>query len=216
MRKARRVTVGVWSMVAFGLLIFLSQVYMPKDLQKEVDTLEATGILDRVTGKGEHHSTTATELWKDHLLFGCGGWGYAHLGRLKLKPEMRQKVATVGGINVHNDSLQFLAEHGLVGFGLMVTIVLMLLAPVFFGWKQLVKQCRFKKGKDLPPKPVQIFVLPAPVFIILMTLVSTFIHSFSDCPLRSPAVLTLFVILLAALPGFMPRHEELLHHHHHS
>jgi len=213
MRKARRVILGGWSLVVFGLLVFFARMFMPENLQREVGTLEATEMLDRVTGKNEYHSSTATALWKDHPLFGCGGWGYAHLGLLKLKPEERRRAATVGGINVHNDHLQFLTEHGLVGFGAMVSIVVLLLAPVFLGWKQLVKECRFKKGKDLPPKPVSVFALPAPVFCILVSLLATFIHAFGDCPLRSPAVLTLSFVLLAALPGFMSKGSGSHHHH---
>jgi len=214
MSRARRVTVGVWSLVIFGLLVFFARMFMPENMQREVHSLEAVGVLDRMTGKGEHHATAATALWKDHLLFGCGGWGYAHLGLRKLKPEERRRAVTVGGINVHNDHLQFLAEHGLVGFGAMTAIALLLLVPVFSDWRRLVNQCRFKKGKDLPPKPVLIFALPAPVFFILITILTTFIHAFSDCPLRSPAILMLYFVSMAALPGFMPKMEEEHHHHH--
>lgn len=215
MKKARRVIVGMWSVLAFCLFAFFAWLFMPSNIQKEMHTLETTSMLDRVTGKGEHHSSTATALWQDHFLFGCGGWGYSHLGLLKLKPEDRRRAATIGGANVHNDHLQFLAEHGLVGFGAMMAIALMLLAPVYFGWKQLIKECRFKKGKDLPPKPVQVFVLPAPVFIILVTILATFIHAFSDCPLRSPAILMLYFVSMAALPGFMPKPADSGRHHHH-
>ncbi len=214
MPKAKRVKVGVWSLMIFGLLVFFSQLFMPENLQKEVSSLETTGVLDRVTGKGEHHSSTATALWKDHRLFGCGGWGYVHLGPLKLKPEERHRFNSIGGANVHNDHLQFLTEHGLVGFGALVAIALLLLAPIFSDWRHLVLACRFKKAKDLPPRPIQIFVLPAPVFFILITLLATFLHAFADCPLRSPAILMLSFISLAALPGFMPKIEKLKKHHH--
>ena len=110
----------------------------------------------------------------------------------------------IGGINVHNDYLQLLAEHGTVGFGLLVAMVVLLIMPIAKAWKVLMKATRFLSKKEAPPSPVAFFVLPAPVFCILLTALATLIHAFGDCPLRSPAVLTLFFVSLAAMPGFLP------------
>lgn len=227
MGRARRFTVGVWSVLAFSVLIFFATVTMPERIRREVKSLGAATVLNRVTGKAQYHTTVATSLWKEHRLFGCGGWGYRHL----CGPQMRKlgidtrALQDVGGANVHNDYLQFLAEHGLAGFGALVAIVVMLLLPVVRQWRKMVLDTRFQKPKDLPPKPVQIFILPAPAFFLLLTVLATLIHAFGDCPLRSCAVLTLFYIVLAAIPGFMPKHgvdaaapvfkEEHHHHHHH-
>ena len=72
-------------------------------------------------------------------------------------------------------------------------------------WRAMVESIRFIPTKEQPPQPVQLFVIPAPVFCILATAVATFIHGFGDCPLRSPAVLTLFLVSLACMDGFLPR-----------
>lgn len=213
MRRARRVFVGVWSMVVFALVIFFATVSMPEKIRKEVDTLGTTVVLDRVTGRGQYHAQVATAIWKDHALFGCGGWGYLHLCVPKMQElniDLKQ-LQVVGGINVHNDYLQALAEHGLVGFGALAALVLLLIWPVARQWRNMANDLRFVKAKKLPPKPVQIFVLPAPAFFIMVTLAATMIHAFGDCPLRSCAVLDLYFISLAALPGFMPKHEHQQH-----
>lgn len=208
MHRARRVVIGVWSVVAFGLIFFFASLFMPEDMQKELNTVHTTEVLDRVSGRGQYHTRIATELWKDHLLFGCGGWGYSHLCMTKMTPEELKQLQGVGGSNVHNDYMQFLAEHGAVGFGAMVSLVLLLLLPILGEWKRLVRSARFKKGKAAPPRPVQVFAVPAPVFILLTAEVASLIHAFGDCPFRSPAVLMLFYIILAALPGFMPKRES--------
>ncbi len=202
-RRAERVKVGVLSMLAFGLIVFFSVIFAPEAVQREVDTLGTTVVLDRVTGRGQYHSRVAFEVWKDNLLFGCGGWGYLHACIPKMTDEELKHLQTVGGINVHNDHLQFLAEHGLVGAGAMLALVVMLIWPIGVEWRYRARALRFAKGKNLPPRPINIFAAPAPVFIILCTALATLIHAFGDCPLRSPAVLTLFFISLAALPGFM-------------
>ena len=137
-----------------------------------------------------------------------------------------RNIQITGGINVHNDYLQFLAEHGIVGFGCLVAIVILLLAPLSGDLRQMARSVRFLPAKDQPPRPVSLFIVPAPVFCILMTATATFIHGFGDCPLRSPAVLTLFFASLAAMDGFMPhiqanpeeeaaRHRRRRHPHRH-
>jgi O-antigen ligase len=178
---------------------------MPENIRREVDTLDTAAVLDRVTGKGQYHVRVATEIWKEYPLFGCGGWGYRHFCIPKMTEAEYKDIQRVGGINVHNDYLQFLAEHGTVGFGAILAMVVMLCWPVGVAWNALIKAVRFAKPKDLPPKPVQLFVLPSPVFFIALALVATLVHGFGDCPLRSPAVLSLFFASLAAMPGYIPK-----------
>ncbi len=205
MSRAARVRKGTIALAVTGFVVFFAVQSIPDDMQAEVNTLNADEVLTRVTGKGQYHARVATEIWKDNFLFGCGGWGYKHFCIPKMTPQERKRIQAVGGINVHNDYLQFLAEHGFVGFGLMVASVLLLLAPVFAAWKRLYRDIRFAKASDLPARPVALFVLPAPAFCILMTTLATFIHGFGDCPLRSAAVLVLFYVSIASLPGFLPK-----------
>ena len=126
----------------------------------------------------------------------------------KMTEKELRNIQQVGGINVHNDYLQFMAEHGMIGFGCIVAIVVMLIWPLGRVWRAMMNSIRFIPPKDQPPPPVAIFVVPAPVFCILSAVVATLIHCFGDCPMRSPAVLSLFFIELAAMDGFLPRVKE--------
>ncbi len=212
MKKSQRVKVTVFSAIALTLISLCAVTFMPDDLHREVDTLDTTGVLDRVTGKGQYHVRVATEIWKSHPIFGVGGWGYKHFCLQYMTDKELRQLQMVGGVNVHNDYLQFLAEHGVVGLGLIVAIVMMTVWPIGKVWRALVAAYRFTPPKDQPPQPMQIFVLPAPVFCILMAAVATFIHGFGDCPLRSPAVLSLFFVSLATIDGYMPRIKKGSHH----
>jgi len=205
MKRAQRVKAGALSVPVLALIALCAVMFMPADLQREVNTLNTTEVLDRVTGKGQYHVRVATEIWKDHFLFGVGGWGYKHYCMQYMTDRELRELQTVGGMNVHNDYLQFLAEHGLVGFGLLASVVLLLLWPLGRIWRAMVDSVRFIPTKRQPPQPIQVFVLPAPVFCILATAAATFVHGFGDCPLRSPAVLTLFLVSLAAMDGYLPR-----------
>lgn len=212
LKKAQRVKATVFSAVALTLISLCAVTFMPADLQREVDTLDTTGVLDRVTGKGQYHVRVATEIWKKHPLFGVGGWGYKHFCLQYMTDKELRNIQMIGGANVHNDYLQFLAEHGAVGFGLLVAIVLMVVWPVGKVWKALVNAYRFTPSKEQPPQPIQIFVLPASVFCIAMAAVATVIHGFGDCILRSPAVLSLFLVSLGTMDGFLPRIKKHGHH----
>ena len=204
LRRAQRVKAAAVGMLVVGAIVFAASLFAPEDLRREVDTLGTTEVLDRVTGRGQYHVRVATAIWREHKLFGVGGWGYVHFCLPMMTPEEREDVQMVGGINVHNDYLQFLAEHGVVGFGALVAMVILLVWPVGHAWRRMARNTRFLKPKDLPPKPVLIFALPAPVFCLLVAVTCTLVHAFGDCPLRSPAVLTLFLVTLAAMPGFLP------------
>ena len=205
--RSQRVLVGVWSMVIFGLIIFFSTIFMPEKIKHEVGTLGTSAVLDRMTGKGQYHVQVATSIWMDHLLFGVGGWGYAHFCSDKMD-ELGiplRNLQGVGGANVHNDHLQFLMEHGLVGFGMLVTLLVLLVRPIIRQWRAMINDLRFKKGGSRPPKPIQIFALPAAAFFMLVSVSAVMIHAFGDCPLRSCAILALLFVSLAAIPGFMPK-----------
>jgi len=216
MSRAKRVKAAAANLILLVLiatffLVFLSNRdrMLGEDLRsgfiREVSTLDGRGILDRMSGKGQYHVRIAFQVWKDNLLFGCGGWGYKHFCVPKMTDEDFANIQAVGGVNVHNDYLQFLAEHGLVGFSLIVAAFLMLIWPLGRVWRALVDAVRFTKPKEQPPKPIAVFALPAPVFCILAAVTATLIHSLADCPLRSPAVLTLFFVSLAAMDGFLPQ-----------
>lgn len=227
--KVARVKATAIAGLVFGAMAFCVVNFMPASASKEMKTVDSTAVLERITGKSEAHVSLATALWKDHFLFGCGGWGYKHLCVTKMTDKL--KVDGPGAANVHNDYMQFLAEHGAVGFGVIVAIVVMLLRPLVQKWRILVKTARFSLSGKKVPHPVQIFALPAPVFCLLMALVATLIHAFGDCVFRSLAVMSLFFVVLAALDGFMPDveigtkddqpatepiHHQHHHHHHHA
>ena len=206
MHRAKRAWAAVWSLLCLAVVLFFAITFVPSDVSREAGTLDAEKVLDRVTGKGEYHVRVATEILKGHPLFGVGGWGYRHFCIPNMTRNEYKRIQMFGGGNVHNDYLQFLAEHGVVGFAALVAMVLLLLWPVVKTWAWLVRSVRFMKKSDQPPRPVQVFVLPAPAFCILTTAVATLIHAFGDCPLRSPAILTLFFVSIAAVPGFLPKH----------
>lgn len=207
MPRKKRVRNSMIALIVVFLAAFFAIVTMPDDVRHEVNTLDTKSVLDRVSGKGQYHTRVANAIWAEHRLFGCGGWGYKHFCGQKMRElDIDLKEMQIrGGINVHNDHLQFLTEHGLVGFGLILAIVLMLVIPIIREWIKLVKAAQFTEKKKAPPKPVQIFALPAPIFFILMTSTATIIHGFGDCPLRSAAVLTLFFASLGIMPGFLPK-----------
>ena len=54
-----------------------------------------------------------------------------------MTPQEIKKMQIIGGANVHNDTLQFLAEQGWVGFGLLALCALLTAIPAVVPmWKR--------------------------------------------------------------------------------
>jgi O-antigen ligase len=182
--------------------VILVSVFAPKEFTEEVTTLSPTSVADRMTGKAQYHTRVATEIFKDYPLFGVGGWGYKHFCLEYMTDAERKQLQKVGGVNVHNDYLQILCEHGLVGGLMLGAVVVMLFMPFFRHWGHRLKVAHFTKSKDMP-RPTALFCVPAVVVGVLVASVANLVHAFGDCVFRSPAVLAQFLILLAAVEGFL-------------
>ena len=202
MKKVDRVKAGAFWSLAILLIAVAATMFMPDGVHREIQTVNSREALDRVTGRGESHTIVATQIWREHLLFGCGGWGY---GIFCVDKQPPRTYWAPGSANVHNDHLQFLVEHGLVGYGLLVAAVVLLMIPVVKSWITLAKGTRFLTAKHQPPPPQSFFVFPGAAFSMFIAALVPVVHAFGDCPLRSSAVLTLFYVTLACIPGYLPR-----------
>lgn len=209
--RAGRVRASAFFLLAFALLSVFVMIFTPTDVRRELQTVGAVEALDRVAGRGEYHADVALALVKEHPFFGCGGWGYRHYSVPLLPEKVRSTLKYAyarGGANVHNDYLQFMVEHGVIGFALLVFSVVLLLEPTGTAWRRLARAARFAPRGQRPASPTSLFALPAPAFSILVAAGATLIHAFGDCPLRSPAVLSVFFIELAAIDGFLPEFDD--------
>ena len=179
-----------------------------RSVMGELGTITTLGMLDRVTGKTEYHSRVAMELVKKYPLFGCGGWGYRHLSLNLMYPEELKIPLSTGAANVHNDYLQFLVEHGIVGLFCLVGIFFCLIIPLFRDWGRLYRSARFLASESAPASPRAIYCFPPGAFWIMAGCFAVAFHAVADAPLRSGAMLGLFFVSLACADGYMPRQLE--------
>jgi hypothetical protein len=186
----RRLQVVMGSLAVVTLAALLTLGLAREAIRKEfVPEQDNKTFMDRETSFRWFQMQSAVRIWRDHPWCGVGGWGYRYLIGHYVPPTMWRKI-TEGKANVHNDALQFLAEFGLWGAGAMGGILVVLLAGVH----------RVRAG--YPP----LFAAP----LVGVGLVG--LQSLIDLPFRSPAVLSLWLILLAGLPRVMglPRREPVL------
>ena len=179
-------------------------VYAPPTVGHELRTLSSFSVADRVTGKGEYHTRVATAIMRDFPLFGVGGWGYRHFSPVYMKPGEKPGVGASGGANVHNDYLQFLVEHGLVGFSLMAACVWLLMLPTGRAWRQLTIQAIAAGRSGMGASTQVVFAVQAPIIWGVLGVAAVLVHAFGRCPLRSAAVLSHVLTVLPALFGFLP------------
>ena len=121
----------------------------------------------------------AWNMWQDHPAFGIGGWGFRYLLAFYLpKEEWKAHVTGYGNANVHCDVLQFLAEFGALGCGLMLASVLTLVVKLF----------RTANQTD----PLWLMSVLGLSLVVVFSLI--------DLPFRCPAILCSWVAVLAAVP----------------
>ena len=191
-----------------GILILISVLlsvvlYAPPVVQKEFATLTTRGITDRAAGKGQYHERVASAIMRDYPFFGIGGWGYRHFCRQYMDKKELRGLQVTGGANVHNDYLQFVAEHGLVGFALLAIAFILLLRSVWRRWWLQYGYYRFSPTERTPVSPQLIYAVEPTVFFAVLGIVAVLLHALGDCPLRSPVVvITLFAVPVATLGFF--------------
>ena len=199
-----RVTI-VASLFAVCVIIASSfAVFKFESLKTEVRTINFSAVVERVTGSGYYHARVAKSIFRDHPVFGVGGWGYSHYQLQYLKPGESPQEA--GGANVHNDSLQFLAEQGAVGYTLILVCVALLVIPIYWQtWLVLRAKTTSELEGDAPKGNagwLQRF--PIPVVAVVFATTATVCHSLGDLPFRSPAVMIVWVLAWSCVSGWMP------------
>lgn len=206
-----RITAGTRVMIvsltgALVLAIGVSLVVFKLDsLKREVSTITVRSVVERVTGSGYYHARAAKAMFRDHAVFGVGGWGYPIYLHQYLTPDDTKRIQIQGGANVHNDSLQFLAEQGFVGFGLLVASALLLALPLLW---QAVCLCRVMPAQEIPGGSAKwggrLLCIPPPVVAVWVGTCATVCHSLGDLPFRAPSILIVWVLSLACVTGWMP------------
>jgi hypothetical protein len=184
--------------VAMATLFFFF-VYPQNRVREELSTIEWGGFFSRLFGDRWLQTTTALRIWEDHPWFGVGGMGYRHYVGQYLEKE-KWPLLHRGTENVYNDSVQFLCEHGAIGFSLLLAAVLLLLLPLI----QRLLLARHA-GRDRWDGDRWLLFRVSPITLaILAATAITFLHSLIDIPFRSPAVLITWSLALACAPAFLP------------
>lgn len=177
-------------------------VFAPQALKTELSAITPAAVFERVSGRAYYHARVAQQIFHDHPVFGVGGWGYPHYLMQYLTPEEHKVMQIAGGANVHNDSLQFLAEQGWVGYGLLLVCVSFLVVPLLWQAVRLCKAVDVEPSKV--PKPAWLYRLPAPLIGVLVGTTATVCHSLGDLPFRTPAIMIVWVLALVCATGFIP------------
>jgi hypothetical protein len=207
----KRIAVGVRISIVSGLsalvfsIVVLFFALRLEGLKKELSTITADAVIERVLGKGQNHISVSKKIIADYPLFGVGGWGYPVYQRAYMTPEQLKSMQIVGGSNVHNDMFQFVVEHGYIGFGLMMSFVWLLVIPLV---RETVRFCRAIRSG--PPHSVSsrkflwFYRIPPVVVAIFAGTTATVIHSLGDLPFRSPAVLVVWLVSLVCASAWIP------------
>lgn len=166
---------------AMILAAILAWAIAGDEITMEIASLAPAKIVDGSTLGAQGRMNAISAAWKialDNPFFGVGGWGYAHLVGFYFDPASWGQLHVAGQANVHNDLLQFLAEFGFVGTG----ILLLECAILGITW---IRRSAWRTPLG---------------FFGGMALLLIAAHSVVDLPFRSPAILIMVAFVLAAVP----------------
>jgi len=207
----KRIDLGVRISILSGvsafivILVVLFFALRLEGLKRELATITWKSVIERVSGSGYYHVRVAKEIVSDYPLFGVGGWGYPVYQDVYFTPEEAKGKHIVGGSNVHNDMFQFLVEHGVIGFGLMMAFALGVVIPLLL---EVIRFCRLKPTGGQSPGGVTkthwFYRLPPVIVVIFAGATATMVHSFGDLPFRSPAILAIWLLAFVCASGWLP------------
>ena len=203
-RRGLRFRHSVTACVLLFVLAGAVFVYAPPEVGRELRTVNVFSLSNRVTSKGQYHSRVATAMMRDFPFFGVGGCGYKHFCLSYMSSAEKRQLQKVGGANVHNDYLQYLAEFGMVGAGLLVACFVFLALPWWRTWRRLTLAAIAASRSSMGTSTLTIFVVEPPVLWCVMAIAVVLIHAFGDSPLRVPAILASLATVLPAVCGFLP------------
>ena len=179
----QRMYISMGALMAAALLFVSLSVFM-KDIHIR-ELRNATVNLDVVKEINARfwQVENAWEIWKDHPFVGVGGWGYKYFAGMYLPQEEWHLLGSKGKANVHHDFMQYLAEFGIIGMGLLT---IALTSTIFTACKHLFTS----PGNDqsLWASPLR--------FTAFWGLGILIADSMIDIPFRSPAVMIHGLLLL--------------------
>ena len=197
----KREVVCVLSFVGLMALVVAGFAFAPSSpLAKELKTIDVAHLASVYEGDRQVLFDAAKEIWRDYPWTGVGGWGFRRYVGLYVGEEQMEYLKTAGRANVHNDTLQFLCEHGAIGFGLILALLTVLVVHVFLRLFRLKRRVDLDSGVTL-----SWFDSLSPLAVMgLAGCAAVVVHSTIDLPFRSIAVTLAWFIVLASLPAFLP------------
>ncbi len=167
---------------------------------KEVQSIDFAHLSSVYVGDREKLADGAVKIWMDYPWTGVGGWGFRRFIGLYMSPEEWNYLQAAGRANVHNDAVQFLCEHGAIGFGLMCALVISLLAHFLFRLGQMER-----KVSELGKASTWVGSISPVSLSCLAAVVAMAVHSTIDLPFRSVATMLVWFIALSCMPYLIPR-----------
>jgi hypothetical protein len=205
--QSSRVKIFASIFLVIALMLIALLLFRFEGFFNELRTISPQSVIERVSGTGYYHTRVAREIYQNNAVFGVGGWGYPYYQLQYMAPEDIKRMQIQGGVNVHNDALQFLAEHGYIGFALMVLCALMLVWPLWLAVVWLVGNSVKISHKDVDcnsPAGHWFYCIPIPLAAVFIGTTATVCHAMGDLPFRNPAVLTVWMLAFVCVPGWIP------------
>lgn len=190
-----RITGSAFALILVFLTLFafeeqpIREEFMRHIGRQQDASLDAGGQFVKSAGFGSRsiQRAIAVQIVRDHFWFGTGGWGQRYLGYQYLPEDEWAYISEEGDANVHNDTLQFLGEFGVLGVSFLSIVLAVLCTPIFKSYRRVV----FYPGT---------FFACLGAFII-------YLYSYMELPFRSPGILFTWTAILTCISTLCSMHD---------
>jgi len=184
------------------VLVVLSSVYVfPGDpVFSKIKAWSSFGAeISKSDTAQELRIAAALKIWNDSPWTGVGPDGFRHFVGTVINDKKWALVKTDPSC-VYNDAVQLLCEHGVLGFGFMIALVITLMIPLCYRarllWLFGASDENGGRGYLFKLSPFVVTGVTATTLCSLDSLIAS--------PFRTPALLLSWIFVMAMMPAFLP------------
>ena len=194
-----RMKLSLCVVMAVGMtLVLFFYLFRGSPMKEKVAQLADAQYYGTLFDGRQFQAPLAWKIWQDHPWTGVGANGFAYYSRTLIDEANWTRLNGYGGL-LSNDWLQFLAEYGILGAGLLAGLLIILLIPLFARMRVVFRTLMSRRGAGGSLTDIDPYVVSG-IAAAVVVLVFSFLFS----PFQSGIMLVSFTYVLAVIPGFLP------------
>ena len=211
-KKVRMTAVGFILLAVMAYMHFIA--YPANRIHERTDKITSgQWVTEEQTAEKQTLTAVAARMFRKNMVHGVGTWGYAIpecFGMYIEDSEWDNLPASEDApLTCHNDSLQFLAEYGIVGFAILVSPFLLLIFTSLYrlGYEFRPKSKKMEDSTTSSEHETRPFTdrITPNVLALIFAVTVPLVISFKFSIFRYPLIMLTWTVCLSVLSTLLPK-----------